>query len=161
MLTRFALKTARFPSKTLNYLHSRPLITLKDTKYTATATAFGEGWNGNVSCNGLELKLSLPKELDGSGNGQNPEQLFAMGYAACFLGSIQHIAAQRSKADDVKNAKVHTSVRIGTPNELPGFGLAIDIKVEGVDNELLQAGHEFCPYSRLVREGGVVRLSTA
>jgi hypothetical protein len=78
----------------------------------------------------------------------------------------------------VKNAKVHTSVHIGTPNELPGFGLAIDIKVEGVDDELLQAGHEvclekftpsimsytrlqFCPYSRLVREGGVVKVSKA
>ena len=78
----------------------------------------------------------------------------------------------------MKNAKVHTSVHIGTPNELPGFGLAIDIKVEGVDDELLKAGHEvrpenlapstmfhtrlqFCPYSRLVREGGVVKVSKA
>ena len=50
-------------------------------QYTATATATGEGRNGTVSSNGLDLKLATPKELGGNGNGQNPEQLFAMGYA--------------------------------------------------------------------------------
>ncbi|KAG6813893.1 hypothetical protein H0H93_013224, partial [Arthromyces matolae] len=60
---------------------SRSLITLKDHKYTAHATAKGQGRNGEVKSNGLELHLASPKELGGTGKGENPEQLFAMGYA--------------------------------------------------------------------------------
>ncbi|ESK92110.1 organic hydroperoxide resistance protein [Moniliophthora roreri MCA 2997] len=161
LAARSVLKAGRFTPRSLNYVPSRSLITLKETKYTATATATGEGRNGHVSSNGLDLNLATPKELGGNGNGQNPEQLFAMGYAACLLGAIRAVAAQKGKADVVKDAKVHTSVHIGTPNELPGFGLAVDIKVEGVDDELLKAGHEFCPYSRLAREGAVVKVSKA
>lgn len=63
---------------------------------------------------------------------------------ACFLGAIQAMAKRLGKEEMGKKAVVHTSVHIGTPDNLPGFGLAVDIKVEGVDEELLKAGHEVC-----------------
>ena len=109
----------------------------------------------------------MPKELGGTGKGENPEQLFAMGYAcqcsisyrfdwiltgssvndvgtACLLGAIQLAAGRMGKADNAKNAVVHTSVHIGEPKEGGGFGLAVDIKVENVDEDVLKAGHEAC-----------------
>jgi hypothetical protein len=111
-------------------------------KYTARATASGAGRDGNVSSTEdgaapLELKLSSPKALGGPGNGQNPEQLFAAGYAgkttwpkvpcnisvcfcvkstclACFLGALQLTAGQAGKKDQIKGAKIHTSVSFVT-----------------------------------------------
>ncbi|KAF9264115.1 OsmC-like protein [Marasmius fiardii PR-910] len=136
-------------------------MTLKSAQYTVTATASGQGRNGSVSANGLELKFALPKELGGSGNGENPEQLFAMGYAACFLGALQAVAPQQGKKEMASKAKVHASVSIGEPEGMPGFGLGVEIKVEGIDEELLRAGHEFCPYSRLAKNGINVKVSLA
>ncbi|KAF8716725.1 hypothetical protein AX14_012218 [Amanita brunnescens Koide BX004] len=144
----------------LNYV-SRSVVTLKDVKYTANATASGQGRNGQVESNGLKLNLASPKEMGGSGKGENPEQLFAMGYAGCLLGALQLVARQQGKKEMAERAVVHTSVSIGTPNELPGFGIAVDIKVEGVDDEVLRAGHEFCPYSRALTRGAVVNISKA
>jgi len=63
-----------------------------------------------------------------------------MGKKACLLGAIQLMAGRMGKT--AKDAVVHTSVHIGEPNGLSGFGIAVDIKVEGVDEELLKAGHE-------------------
>ncbi|KAL0565518.1 hypothetical protein V5O48_016503, partial [Marasmius crinis-equi] len=123
--------------------------------------ASGAGRNGTVSSNGLEFKLASPKEMGGSGNGENPEQLFAMGYASCFLGALQAVAPKYGKKEIAQNAKVHTSVSIGEVNEKPGFGLEVNIKVEGIDEELLKATHEFCPYSRLATEGAVINVSLA
>ncbi|KAJ3900961.1 OsmC-like protein [Lentinula edodes] len=158
---RTTLKASRaFTSASLR-TRSRNIVTLKDHKYTAQAVAQGAGRNGEVTSNGLDLKLALPKEMGGTGQGQNPEQLFAMGYSACLLGAIQAVAKNLGKADMAKNAKVHASVHIGEPEGMPGFGIAVDMKVEGIDEELLKAGHEFCPYSRLMRNGGVVNVSLA
>ncbi|KAG6840479.1 hypothetical protein C0991_006463 [Blastosporella zonata] len=67
----------------------------------------------------------------------------------------------RNMGKDASKAVVHTSVHIGEPNELAGFGLAVDIKVEGVDEEVLKAGHEACPYSRALQHGVVVNVSKA
>ncbi|KDR67526.1 hypothetical protein GALMADRAFT_231960 [Galerina marginata CBS 339.88] len=144
-----------------NHFTKRTVVTLKDVKYTATATAHGAGRNGKVTSNDLSLSLALPKELGGTGKGENPEQLFAMGYSACLLGAIQAVAKKQGKSDMAAAAKVHASVHIGTPSDIPGFGLAVDIKVEGVDEELLKAGHEFCPYSRALTKGAVVNVSLA
>jgi organic hydroperoxide reductase OsmC/OhrA len=63
---------------------------------------------------------------------------------ACLLGAIQMMAARKGRKDAAKNAVVHTSVHLGEPNGIPGFGLAVDIKVEGVDEEILKAGDEVC-----------------
>jgi Ohr subfamily peroxiredoxin len=147
------------------FVAKRTIITLKDHKYTAHATAHGQGRNGEVKCtdeHGLSLRLASPKSLGGKGDGQNPEQLFAMGYAACFLGALQMMAGKTGKKHAVKNAVVHTQVHIGEPDKIGGFGLAVDIKVEGVDDDtLIQAGHENCPYSRALKDGVVVNVSKA
>ena len=68
---------------------------------------------------------------------------------ACFLGSIQAMAQRLGKEEMGKKAVVHANVHIGEPNHFQGFGLAVDIKVEGVDEELLKAGHEVCWYKIL------------
>ncbi|KAF8161985.1 OsmC/Ohr family [Pholiota molesta] len=156
-----SLRTAAVPSSAFSRVSARTVVTLKDVKYTATATAQGAGRNGTVSANGLKLNLALPKELGGSGKGENPEQLFAMGYSACLLGAIQAVAKKQGKEEMAKKAVVNLSVHLGEPTELKGFGLAVDIKVEGIDEELLKAGHEFCPYSRALTKGAVVNISTA
>ncbi|KAF8639486.1 hypothetical protein AX17_001392 [Amanita inopinata Kibby_2008] len=140
---------------------SRSVMTLAETKYTAHATASGQGRNGRVESNGLKLNLATPKELGGPGNGENPEQLFAMGYSACFLSAIQVAARRQGKSEMADKAVVHTNVSIGIPTDLPGFGLAVDIKVEGVDNEVLKTAHELCPYSRALAHGVVVNVSKA
>ncbi|KAG6817504.1 hypothetical protein H0H87_008131 [Tephrocybe sp. NHM501043] len=62
---------------------------------------------------------------------------------------------------DASKAVVRTNVHIGEPKEMGGFGLAVDIKVEGVDEDVLKAGHEACPYSRALRHGVVVNVSKA
>jgi len=149
----------------ISFVAKRTIITLKDHKYTAHATAHGQGRNGEVKCDeehGLSLRLSSPKSLGGKGDGQNPEQLFAMGYAACFLGALQMMARKTGKKHAAENAVVHTEVHLGEPNAIGGFGLAVDIKVEGVDDDaLIQAGHESCPYSRALKHGIVVKVSKA
>jgi len=107
----------------------------------------------------LDIKMVSPKEMGGAGDGHNPEQLFALGYSACFLGALRAVAKQQNKTAAVESAKVHTSVDIGTVNEKSGFGLAFKIQVEGVtDNDLVQAAHEFCPYSRALTEGVKVEV---
>ncbi|KAL5528366.1 hypothetical protein ACEPAF_7502 [Sanghuangporus sanghuang] len=145
----------------------RTIITLAEKKYTAEALAEGAGRNGSVKSLGdaeapLALKLSTPKTLGGPGDGQNPEQLFAMGYASCFLGALQLVAAKAGKKEAAAKAKIHTAVHLGVPEGMEGFGVNVDIKVQGVDDEaLIQAAHEFCPYSRVMRHGAKVTVSKA
>jgi len=137
-------------------------VTLKDTKYTAKATASGEGRaSGVVESEGKKIHLAPPKALGGSGDGENPERLFAMGYAGCFLGAIQFKAREFGRPEVGAKAVVHTDVHIGTPNEANGFGLAVDITVEGVDDEILKAAHALCPYSRATEGNIVVNIKSA
>ncbi|KAF6749633.1 organic hydroperoxide resistance protein [Ephemerocybe angulata] len=141
--------------------NTRWVSTLKEYKYTAKATATGAGRNGHVESEGLKFDLAVPKELGGTGKGQNPEQLFALGYAGCFLGAIQFQARQLGKKEQGEKAVVHAEVHIGPPSDRPGLGLAVDLTVEGVDDELLQAAHQMCPYSRAVSDSIVVNLKKA
>jgi len=138
-------------------------MTLKNHVYTAYATAKGAGRNGMVRSDddtSLELKLASPKAMSGQGDGNNPEQLFAMGYASCFLGALQAVAGKMGKAEMANNAVVHTEVHIGQASEMKGYGLQVSIKVEGVpDDELIKAGHEACPYSRALQHGVVINVS--
>ncbi|KZP19836.1 OsmC-like protein [Athelia psychrophila] len=143
----------------------RTIITLKDHKYTAHAKATGGGRNGEVSSDGpagLNLHLSSPKALGGKEDGQNPEQLFAMGYSSCFLGALHMMAKKTGKEDLAKNAVIHARVHLGEAEKIGGFGIAVDISVEGVeDDALIQAAHENCPYSRALSQGAVVNVSKA
>ncbi|KAI0080597.1 OsmC-like protein [Panus rudis PR-1116 ss-1] len=141
----------------------RTVMTLENHKYTAHAVARGQGRNGQVKSDddcGLELRLAMPRSLGGKWDGQNPEQLFAMGYAACLLSALQLVAGQRGQFESAKNAAVHAQVHIGKPKDLDGFGLEVELQVEGIDDqELIDAGHEACPYSRALKHGAVVKVT--
>jgi osmotically inducible protein OsmC len=133
--------------------------------YETSATATG-GRNGHAASADGNLKIALvrPKELGGVGGvGTNPEQLFAAGYAACFVSSMQFVATQGGPKVPV-DASVTTTVGIG-PRAEGGFGLevALEIHLPGLtraDAEaLVQKAHDVCPYSNATRNNLNVRLN--
>jgi osmotically inducible protein OsmC len=113
----------------------------------------------------LNVKLTTPKELGGGGGaGNNPEQLFAAGYAACFIGAMKAVAAQGGGVKAPADASVTSTVGIG-PRSEGGFGLDIDLAVSlpglsKADAEALVAkAHHVCPYSNATRGNVDVRLT--
>ncbi len=139
-----------------------------DVKYRTTATAQGGRDGASRTDDGaLEVKLAVPKEMGGPGGGNNPEQLFAAGYAACFLGAMKFVASQNKDGAQVPNdATVNADVGIG-PRSEGGFGLDIALKVSlpGVPHDkaeaLVEKAHQVCPYSNATRNNVPVRLSVA
>ncbi|MEW2613696.1 organic hydroperoxide resistance protein [Streptomyces sp. NPDC047880] len=126
-----------------------------DALYTAVATAT-HGRDGRaVSSDGvLDLALGVPQAMGGNGQGTNPEQLFAAGYAACF-GSALGLVGRGAKVD-VSDAAVTAEVSIGKQGE--GFGLAVILRVELPDSvdeatgrKLVEQAHQVCPYSNATR----------
>ena len=139
-----------------------------DVKYRTSATARG-GRDGESRTDdgALAVKLGVPKEMGGDGVGNNPEQLFATGYAACFLGAMKFVASQNKDGAQVpSDATVQSMVGIG-PRSEGGFGLEIELKVTlpGVPHEqaeaLVDKAHQVCPYSNATRNNVPVRLSVA
>jgi lipoyl-dependent peroxiredoxin len=130
--------------------------------YTAEATATGDGRSGHVvSSDGrLDLDLAVPPEMGGSGDGTNPEQLFAAGYSACFHNALRRVA--RRAGVDPGDSTVTAQVGIGP--EADGFGLLVTlvIAIPGLDREkareLADAAHQVCPYSRATRGNISVEL---
>ena len=126
------------------------------TIYTAEALATGEGRNGHArtSDGRLDLDLAIPEAMGGSGQGTNPEQLFAAGYAACFHSALQMVARQ-AKAD-ITDSAVGARVGIG-PNDAGGFQLEVTLEVTlpNLDHDEAQAladkAHQVCPYSNATR----------
>jgi osmotically inducible protein OsmC len=124
--------------------------------YTAEALATGEGRNGNArtSDGRLDLNLAIPKEMGGSGDGINPEQLFAAGYAACFHSALQLVA--RAAKANIADSAVGARVSIG-PLDGGGFGLAVTLEVSlphlprTEAQELAEQAHQVCPYSNATR----------
>lgn len=136
-----------------------------DVKYTTKATATG-GRDGRAATEdgALEVKLTTPKELGGGGGeGNNPEQLFAAGYSACFLGAMKFVAGQQKKQLPA-DTKVAATVGIG-PRSEGGFGLDIqlDVSLPGLDRaeaqKLVDEAHQVCPYSNATRNNVPVRLN--
>jgi len=136
-----------------------------DVKYRTSATANG-GRDGRTRTDDgkLDLQLSTPKELGGpGGEGTNPGQLFASGYAACFLGALK-FAAHQLKFQVPTDAAVTATVGIGMRSE-GGFGLDVELAVAlpGVERDqaqrLVEAAHRTCPYSNATRGNVDVRLS--
>lgn len=127
-----------------------------ETLYTATATAEGGREGKVISSDGvIDLELKVPKELGGpGGHATNPEQLFAAGYAACFDSALKLII--RTKKVQVESTKVTASISIGKDGS-GGFELAakLDVSVNGVEadvaKELVEAAHQFCPYSKATK----------
>ena len=135
-------------------------------KTTATAEGGREG-HARTQDGSLEVKLSTPKELGGGGGtGNNPEQLFAAGYAACFLGAMKAVAGQGGTAKVPNDAAVTATVGIG-PRSEGGFGLdvALDVTLPGVPREqaqeLVEKAHQVCPYSNATRGNLDVKLNVA
>jgi Ohr subfamily peroxiredoxin len=135
--------------------------------YVTNATATG-GRDGRAATDDgkLQVKLTTPKELGGGGGeATNPEQLFAAGYAACFLSAIKYVAAQ-SKTKIADESAVTASVGVGPRDDGQGFGLdvALAISLPGLDpsaaKELVAKAHIVCPYSHATRGNLDVRLTT-
>lgn len=133
--------------------------------YTANATATGGRDGRAVSSDAqLDVKLTTPKELGGAGGaGTNPEQLFAAGYSACFIGAMKFVAAAAKKALPA-DVSVNGLVGIG-PNGKGGFGITVtlNISLPGMDRAdaetLIHKAHEVCPYSNATRGNVDVTLN--
>jgi lipoyl-dependent peroxiredoxin len=137
--------------------------------YTAHATSTGGRTGSTESSDGkIKLQLSTPKELGGdSGPGTNPEQLFAAGYSACFIGAMKAVAAKQ-KLSLPAEVSIQADVSIGPMSGKPGaFGIAVAmvVSVPGMDKAaaeaLVKAAHEVCPYSNATRGNIEVALSVA
>jgi lipoyl-dependent peroxiredoxin len=134
------------------------------TLYTAEAHVTGgrDKGHGKTSDGVLEIDLRLPTEMGGQGGGTNPEQLFAVGYAACFEGALGAVArrAKLETGDAVIDSKVSLH-----PNEARGFDLSVqlDVTLPSVDAEqaaeLVKAAHQVCPYSNATRGNIPVTLT--
>jgi lipoyl-dependent peroxiredoxin len=133
--------------------------------YTAHATVTGgraEG-HGRSSDGALDVQMRTPTELGGSGGGTNPEQLFAVGYAACFESALGVVARRRrAEAGDVS---IESAVDL-LPTPERGFALAValDVQLPQVSDpeeaaEVVRAAHEVCPYSNATRGNVEVRLT--
>ncbi|WDF31978.1 organic hydroperoxide resistance protein [Arthrobacter agilis] len=127
-----------------------------DAIYTTEALSTGAGRDGHVATTDgrIDLDLAVPKEMGGSGNGANPEQLFAAGYSACFHSALQGQARQRKIKIDGSTVGARVSV---DTNGKGGFELAVllEVTIPGVPAEqaqaLADAAHQVCPYSNATR----------
>ena len=130
-------------------------MSIEKVVYTAHATSTG-GRDGNSKTDDgkLQVKLAPPKEMGGNGDGTNPEQLFAAGYSACFLGALKFTAGQQKVS---LPSAVSISADIGIGQIPGGFGIqaALTINVPGMDHAaavaLVEAAHKVCPYSNATR----------
>lgn len=127
--------------------------------YTAQATSTGGRTGSTESSDGaIKLALATPTELGGAGGaGTNPEQLFAAGYSACFIGAMKAVAA-RQKITLPAEVSIQAAVSIGPMTGKAGaFGIAVSmaVSVPGMDRaaaeQLVAAAHEVCPYSNATR----------
>jgi Ohr subfamily peroxiredoxin len=135
--------------------------------YTARAISTGGRTGTTESSDGkIKLQLSTPKSLGGDdGPGTNPEQLFASGYSACFIGAMKAVAA-RQKITLPAEVSITSEVGIGPMTGKAGaFNIAVAMTVPGMDRAaaeaLVKAAHEVCPYSNATRGNVDVKFSVA
>ena len=131
------------------------MAALKQVLYTAHATATG-GRDGRATASDgkLDVALARPKEMGGNGEGTNPEQLFAGGYAACFLGAMGFVAGQQKKLLPA-GTKIASEVAIGPIEHGFGISVKLNISLPGMAKDeaqaLVDAAHQVCPYSNATR----------
>jgi osmotically inducible protein OsmC len=131
-------------------------MSIKQVLYRATAKATGGREGRAVSSDGvLDAKLTTPKELGGAGAvGTNPEQLFAAGYSACFLGAMKFVGG-RDKIAVPADVSVEGTVGIGAIETGFGIEVALNLSLPGLDRataeKLVAAAHIVCPYSNATR----------
>ena len=134
--------------------------------YTAHATSTGGREGGSKSSDGvLDVKLTTPKELGGNGaTGTNPEQLFAAGYSACFLGAMKHVAMME-KITLPADTSIKADVGIGPIPAGFSIQVAMQITVPGMERaaaeKLVATAHGVCPYSNATRGNIDVTLTVA
>ncbi len=137
---------------------------MTDAIYTAHAHAVG-GRNGTAKSDDghLDVKLAYPKSMGGDGNGTNPEQLFAAGYSACFLGALGLVARNQG----VKLGEHSLDAEVDLIKDETSFHVGVRLKLNApeLDREtaekLLHAAHEVCPYSKATRGNVQVDLEVA
>jgi lipoyl-dependent peroxiredoxin len=139
--------------------------TTRKVIYTAEAHVTGGRQNGHgrTTDGALEVDLRLPTELGGEGGGTNPEELFAVGYAACFESALGAVA--RRERVEVEDVEIDSKVML-LPTENRGFKLAVELDVtlpsiEDQDQavELVHGAHQVCPYSNATRGNIDVKLT--
>jgi osmotically inducible protein OsmC len=130
--------------------------------YTAIVTSAGRDARAISSDGRLDVTLAMPTELGGDGEGTNPEQLFAAGYAACFASAMRLVASRQKL--DVEDASVTAEIGL-LPNGEGGFQLDATLRVELPDTvepeaarQLVEATHQVCPYSNATRGNIQVEL---
>ncbi|HBH39043.1 MAG: organic hydroperoxide resistance protein [Hylemonella sp.] len=135
---------------------------LEKVVYTAKAHTTGGREGRSTTDDGLlDVKLSPPKAMGGAGGATNPEQLFAAGYSACFMGAIKHVAGMKKIAVPA-DASIDAEVDIGPIPQ--GFGIAarLAVSLPGLDRavaqDLVDTAHKVCPYSNATRGNIVVDL---
>ncbi len=128
---------------------------LEKLLYTAHTHTTGGRDGKSTSDDGLlNVNLALPKAMGGSGNATNPEQLFAAGYSACFIGALRHVAGLK-KVEVPDGVAIDASVDIGPIPQ--GFGIAVKLMISlpGLDRavaqDLIDTAHQVCPYSNATR----------
>ena len=139
-----------------------------DVLYKAHATASGGGRAGGRSHTDdgkIDVALSVPKAMGGDdGPGTNPEQLFATGYAACYLGALRLVSGQAGTPVG-PDTKVHAGIGFGKNDHGEGFNVSVDLKItdHGLDkaviDDLIEKAHQVCPYSNATRGNVDVALS--
>jgi Ohr subfamily peroxiredoxin len=136
------------------------------TLYTAVATATDGGRDGHTRSDDgkVDFELSTPAEMGGEGgDGTNPEQLFAAGYAACFANAMRSSARREGSLEDVEGATVTAHVSIGALGK-GRFGLGVRLEVDVPElaqdaaEDLVARAHERCPYSNATRGNVEVEL---
>jgi Ohr subfamily peroxiredoxin len=137
-----------------------------DVKYRTSAVAQGGRDGRSRTTDGsLDVKLATPKELGGNGDGNNPEQLFAAGYAGCFLGALK-VVGRQARVQIPDATTVTATVGIGLAST-GGFGLTVDLQANlpGLERaeaqRLVEAAHQVCPYSNATRNNVKVNLTVA
>jgi Ohr subfamily peroxiredoxin len=140
-------------------------ISLDKVLYTAVATSTGGRDGRSVSSDGLlDVKLAPPKALGGPGGATNPEQLFAAGYSACFIGALKHVAGVK-KIPVPADTAITASVGIGPIPQGFGINAKLVVHLPGVDRAVAQAlvdaAHQVCPYSNATRGNIDVTLELA
>jgi len=147
------------------YLKRKEKTMSVNVLYHTSARATGGRDGHSATLDGaVDVKLTTPKELGGAGgSGVNPEQLFATGYAACFLGAMKFVASQGGPKVPA-DATVTSTVGIG-PRSEGGFGLeiALEVALPGVERSAAEAlvakAHQVCPYSNATRNNVDVKLT--
>ncbi len=138
-------------------------MALEKVLYTAHATSTGGRDGRSRSDDGkIDVKLAPPKEMGGNGDGTNPEQLFAAGYSACFLGAMKFVAGQQ-KISLPADTSITADVSIGPIPAGFGIQVAMAITIPGMARadaeKLVQAAHGVCPYSNATRGNIDVNLT--